>query len=334
MVVSALSRFHFLHPAWLLALPVLAVLAGLAWWHRSQRDGTWARLVDSPLRPLMRLGGGGGERSAGWLIAAAWTAAVLALAGPTWQHAERPGYRAPAAWVLLLDLSPSMTASDVWPSRVARARYAIENLLSRAEDARVALVVFAGDPYTVTPLTTDVATIRSLLQPLAPGLMPEAGHRLAPALAAAQRLLHRGGAGHGQVIVVSDGFTDPAPALAAAARLRAAGDTVNVVGVGTRGGAPERDAAGDFVRAVGGAIVVSRLERARLERIAAAGGGRYVSVAGLAQLITALNAARAHAIDTGLAAGEARIASWRNEGIWLLPGLLLLTALFARRGWL
>ena len=329
-----LGPLHFLHPLWLLALPGLAALAAFTVHRRAGRDGAWARLVDEPLRSLMRVAGAERGRSPWPIIYVAWTGAVLALAGPTWQHRVGAGYRAAAAWVVLLDLSPSMGASDVQPDRVARARYAIEDLLAAAHDARVGLVVFAGEPYTVAPLTSDVATIRALLQPLSPGLMPESGHDLAPALARAGRLLASGHAGHGQVIVLTDGFDDEASALAAAAHLRQQGATVSVVGIGTRSGAPERDAAGAFVRDTSGAIVVSRLEAGRLARLAAAGGGRLVGLAGLPGLIASLDAARSRSFDTGRGRAGARIASWRNDGVWLLPALLLATALLARRGWI
>jgi Ca-activated chloride channel homolog len=333
MDLSGLGQFHFLHPLWLAALPALAVVVAAIVRRRPSRDGAWSRLIDAPLLPLMRLAGAGRGRSPWLIVCLAWAVAVVALAGPAWQHRRTPGYRAPAAWIVLLDLSPSMGATDVLPDRVTRARYAVEDLLSAAQDARVALVVFAGESYTVTPLTTDVATIRSLLQPLSPGLMPESGHALAPALERAEQLLRTGKAGHGQVIVLSDGFADEQRALAAAAHLRQLGATVDVVGIGTRSGAPERDATGEFTRDENGDIVVSRLQTPRLERLAAAGGGRFFTLATVPDLISTLDAARSLAVDQGLEAGDARVASWRNDGVWLLPALLVLTALLARKGW-
>ena len=176
-----MSRFHFLYPYWLLALPPLVALA--VWLARRRgRDGAWPRLLDGELLSLLRLSDGGAGRSPWPLIGLVWTLAVLALAGPTWQRQITPAYRAPAAWIVALEVSPSMDAADVAPSRMARARYAVDDLLSAAQDARVGLVAFAGEAYTVAPLTSDVATIRNLAQPLAPSLMPESGDRLAPGL--------------------------------------------------------------------------------------------------------------------------------------------------------
>lgn len=328
-----MSGFHFLHPLWLLALPPLVALA--VWLARRRgRDGAWPRLLDGELLSLLRLSGGGAGRSPWLLIGVIWTLAVLALAGPTWQRQITPAYRAPAAWVVALDVSPSMEAADVPPSRIARARYAIDDLLSAAHDARVGLVAFAGDPYTVAPLTSDVATVRNLAQPLAPGLMPESGNRLAPALEEAARLLQASRGRDRRIIVLTDGFTDPARALVAAEQLHHRGIAVDIIGVGTTAGAPAPDGNGGFVRDAQGQVVLTRLDPDLLKRVAAAGGGRFVPLSALPELVADLHDAGSREIGSSVAAPHVRIASWLNDGVWLLPPLLLLAALVARRGWL
>lgn len=328
-----MAAFHFLHPYWLLALPPLV---GLAVWlaRRRGRDGAWPRLIDGELLSLLRLSEGGAGRSPWLLIGLAWALAVLALAGPTWQRQITPAYRAPAAWIVALQLSPSMNATDVAPSRVARARYAIDDLLSAAHDARVGLVAFAGDAYTVAPLTSDVSTVRNLAQPLAPSLMPESGDRLAPALDQAAQLLGASPGRDRQVIVFADGFSDPARALVAARKLRHQGVAVNVVGVGTTSGAPDPDGNGGFVRNAQGQVVLTRLDTGLLGQLAAAGGGRYVPLSGLPALIAELHEAGSRKMSSGVQAPDVRLASWLNDGVWLLPPLLLLAALVARRGWI
>jgi Ca-activated chloride channel homolog len=331
-----LTSLHFLHPAWLLALPPLLLLS--AWLARSvANDGNWSRIVDAQLLPLLRLSEGRRARSV-WplLIGSIWTLAVVALAGPAWNRTKSPAFRAPASWILVLDLSPSMGASDLTPSRVARARYAAADILSAAHDARVGLVAFAGEPHTVAPLTSDVATVRVLLQPLAPSLMPESGDRLAPALDEAQELLRAGGyTRHGQVVVLSDGISDPVESLRVAQELRKEGSTVNVIGVGTAAGAPEPDGKGDFIHDPAGRLHITRLQTEELQHIAAAGGGEYVSVSGVGGLVKTLEAQQARALDANKASSssDTMLSSWQNEGVWLLPPLLLLAAWLARRGW-
>ncbi len=333
MGLERLSAFHFLHPAWLLALPVLW-LAALWLNGQRSRDGAWSRVIDAHLLPLLRVGEGGRGASPWLLVSLIWTLGVAALAAPSWEQERAQAFRAPAAWMLVLDLSPSMDAADLMPNRVTRARYAIDDLLSAAEDARVGLVVFGDEPHTVAPLTTDVATVRSLLQPLAPEIMPAPGDALAPALDSAGRLLKAAASPHPEVVVLSDGFADPAHAMLAAQRLHKQGATVDVVGIGTPAGAPEPDGHGGFVHDAKGRSVLTRLEPDPLERVAAAGGGRYVTLAGLPKLVASLQAESARTLAGGTAAASVKVAHWRNDGIWLLPPLLLLAALLARRGWL
>jgi len=316
--MALMQAFHFLRPAWLLALPLLW---GLVLWlaRRRGHSGDWARLIDPDLLPALRLDGGGKSGRSPWpWLALAWTLAALALAGPSWQRAPAPAYRGNAAWVLVLDLSPSMSASDLTPNRVTRARYAIDDLLNAAHDARVGLVVFGDEPYVVTPLTDDVATVRALLPPLAPDILPTAGDNLAPALAQAGTLLERGGSRAGQVVVLTDGFADPAAAFDAAGKLRSHGLAVSVVGVGT---------------SARGTANPQPLDVDRLRQLAVSGGGRYVDLPGLPGLIADLQA-RAGQAGIARTPQDIRVAHWLDGGIWLLPLLLLAAAVLARRGWL
>ncbi len=324
-------RFHFLHPLYLLALlPLWALAVWLA--RRRAHDGPWLRHIDAELLARLRLRGGGGLSP--WpLIAALWTLSVVALAGPSWQRQITPAYRLPAAWVIALQLSPSMQARDIVPSRIARARFAIDSLLSAAHAARIGLVAFAGDAYTVAPLTDDVATVRNLSRALSPDLMPEHGARLTPALDKAARLLDAWQGHDRQIVVLMDGVTDPARAMMTAERLHQTGIDVNVVGVGTIGGAPAPNGNGGFKRGRNGKIIMTRLHPAVLRRIAAAGGGEFVTVSQLPLLIDELRAAGLGNFGRAQLAPHVHLAHWLNDGIWLLPLILLLGALAARRGW-
>ena len=328
-----MENFHFLHPVWLAALPVFWAFAA---WRilRQRRDGGWARVIDPDLLPALRLPGGGGGSPWGLLVAA-WTMAVLALAGMSWERDQSVGYHAPSDWILVMDLSPSMAATDVPPDRATRARYVISDFLNAAQDTRVALVVFAGEAHTVAPLTTDVETVRALLPPLAPNIMPESGDELAPALDEAARLIHTAAGSRAQVVILTDGIVDPARAMEAAQRLRSQGATVNVVGIGTQTGAPVPLKDG-FQQDPQGQSLLSKLPIDQLRRIAAAGGGRYVAESEANVLIDEFKQERSYrAREENIESSTAqRVQSWRNDGIWLLPILLLSVALISRRGWL
>jgi Ca-activated chloride channel family protein len=332
MDLTALHQLHLLHPRWLLALPpVLLCLFWLRW--RQSRTGGWSRIMDPALVDALRLEAGGGNGGPWLLLAALWSLGVVALAGPAWERLPSLGFRAPDDWVAVLDLSPSMTAADVTPDRATRARFAIDDLLGAAQDARVALVAFAGEPHTVVPLTSDVATIRGLLPVLAPELMPERGDALGPALDQAGQLLRQSGSRHAEVIVFTDGFADPAAALAAAHRLTGQGATVEIVGVGTADGAPLKGANGEFVHDDQGRSVLARLPVDELQQVAASGHGRYWSLESVPRLIAMLAERRANPLDEQSIATEKQVSAWRNGGIWLLPPILLVALLIARRGW-
>lgn len=332
MELSALQSFHFLYPAWLIALvPLWASIAWLAFRHA--RDGSWSQVIDADLLSAMRLEGSQRGSAPWWVFAAVWTLATVALAGPAWQREESPAFRSPHDWIVLLDLSPSMAARDVTPDRATRARYVIEDILSAAKDARVGLIVFAGDSHAVTPLTSDVETVRALLKPLSPDIMPVAGDLLAPALDGAADLLESVASRDAQVVILTDGFSDPSAAFKSAAGLRAQGASVHVLGIGSASGAPAPDDNGSFARDAQGKPVLARLPAELLQHLAAAGGGEYTSLSGERQLIASM---QAQSSETNLASqkiGDVELNTWRNEGIWLLPPLLLLAALIARRGW-
>lgn len=333
-----LQPFHFLRPMWLLALPVLWVL--VVWLARQRNQhGNISPFIDAELLPALRLdaadaNGSGTANLRPWpWLGLAWTLAVLALAGPSWQQDKTAAYRAPAAWVVVLDLSPSMAAADLAPSRVARARYLIDDILGAARDARVGMIAFSDEPYTVAPLTQDVATVRSLMPVLAPDLMPSAGDHLAPALEQAQKLLSASGSRDKRIVLLSDGFDDPAAALRSAAALKQQGITVSVVGVGTAGGAPLRSADGSFAQDGQGQTQMARLNPELLQQLASAGGGRYVDSAQPAALLADLQSATPRPGEAVAEQGQS-VTHWRDAGAYLLPLVLLLTALLARRRWL
>jgi Ca-activated chloride channel family protein len=332
-IAAAFNAFHFLRPWWLLALPALGLLL---WWlaRRRKAEGDWAALIDAELLPALRLDAASAAGMRPWpLLALLWSLAVLALAGPSWERDLTDAYRAPADWVFVLDLSPSMMAGDVAPNRMTRARYALDDLLGAAHDARVGLVAFGDEAYSVTPLTQDVATVRALLPPLEPGIMPEPGDHLAPALEQAAKLLQAGGTRQQRIVVLTDGFDDPAAVLAAASKFKARGITLSVVGIGTAGGAPLQNADGQFAKDGQGHALLSRVDSGQLQQLANTGGGGYVDAAQLPALINYLQA-EPSVSGGAIAAQGVEVAHWRDEGVWLLPLILLLAAVLARRDWL
>lgn len=330
-----LSDFHFLRPLWLLALIPLALIL----WRLLRADGdsnAWRGLVDSHLLP--RLLSGDTEmtnRLPLALLGLGWLLIVLALAGPVWERLPEPLYEARQFRVLAIDISPTMNATDLAPSRLVRARFEVLDLLRQSAEGQTALLAYGAEPYVVAPLTRDVETIAAQVPNLDTSLLPLPGaRREGLVLDKAGELLRQAGAPDGQVILLTDGLDHPVAAGEAAARLRAQGYKVAIMGFGTAKGSPITGPDGGFLRDAKGAIRLPRLDVTVLQRLADAGGGRYVTASPGDADIHALapdppGGALGHSEEPG-----AQAKQWREEGPWLLLVLLPLAALAFRRGWL
>ena len=324
-----LADFHWLRPEWLWALPLIALMTlGLA--RRQLAPGSWHRIIDPALAPyvlsrtqIKRL------NYRWWLILIGGLLVALALAGPSWNRVEQPVFRSEQAVVIALDLSRSMDAQDLTPSRLTRARLKILDILERRQSGQTALVVYSSNAFTVTPLTTDADTVAALVNSLSTDIMPSRGTYPVSAITKSQKLLEQAGAAFGEVLLITDGGTSPA-AERAAKDLQRAGYSLSVLGVGTSGGAPIPRAGGGFVTDRSGNIVVPRIESTALRSLAAAGGGRFAALSADDSDIDILLSdpgQRSSASDESLATDQ-----WQEEGPWLLLLLVPMAAMAFRRG--
>jgi len=325
-----LADFHWLRPEWLSALLLVALIT-FAMTRRELAPGNWRRIVDPALAPYVLSRAASRRHSyRWWLMALGGFIAVLSLAGPSWNRVEQPVFRSEQAIVIALDLSRSMDAQDLTPSRLTRARLKILDILERRKSGQTALVVYSANAFTVTPLTTDVDTVAALVNSLGTDIMPSRGSYPVAAINKGLQLLQQAGVGYGEVLLITDGGTSPA-AERAAADLYDAGYTLSVMGVGTPEGAPIPMAGGGFVTDRSGQIAVPKLEAQELRSLAAAGHGRYMVLsADDRDLDTLLSGV----IDSS-SESDASLATdqWQEEGPWLLLLLLPLAAFAFRRGW-
>jgi Ca-activated chloride channel family protein len=326
-----LADFLWLRPEWLWALPLVVVIT-YAMARRELAPGNWQRIVDPALAPFVL------SRSASrrhgyrwWLMALGGTLAALSLAGPSWNRLEQPVFRSEQAMVIALDLSRSMDAQDLTPSRLTRARLKILDILERRASGQTALVVYSSNAFTVTPLTTDVDTVAALVNSLGTDIMPSRGSYPIAAINKGRQLLDQAGVGYGEVLLITDGGTSPG-AEKAAEDLADAGYTLSVMGVGTLEGAPIPIAGGGFVTDRSGNLAVPKLESRDLQSLAAAGNGRYTTLsADDRDLDTLLSGV----VDASSASDQALATDqWQEEGPWLLIFLLPLAASAFRRGWI
>ena len=327
-----LADLHWLRPEWLLAVPAVVLIAGLLGRGRLGA-GDWRDVIDPALMPyVLSRAPGRGTDYRWWLLGIGGVLAAVALAGPAWERIEQPVFRAEQALVVALDLSRSMDAQDVSPSRLARARLKILDILERRKSGQTALVVYTANAFTVTPLTTDTDTVAALVNSLSTDIMPSRGSYPEVAIAKGAQLLDQAGVAYGEVLLITDGGSSSA-AEKAARELKASGYSLSVLGVGTADGAPIPRASGGFVTDNRGKIAVPRLEERGLRKLSVAGGGRFAVMStdnrDLDVLLSGeLSAAPASASDESLATDQ-----WREEGPWLLLVLLPIAALAFRRGW-
>jgi len=331
------TGFHFLRPFWLLALLPLAVLLWRLWRQRLT-VGSWRAVVDPRLLPYLLLGSE--SQRYPWPLFAVGIGgllAIMALAGPAWQKLEQPVFRQQSALVLLLDLSRSMDAADLKPSRLERARLKLQDILHRRREGQTALVVFAAQSFVVSPLTTDTRTIASQVPSLSTDLMPEQGSRPDRAIERAYHLLKQAGAAAGTVLLIGSGV-DRAPATelnTAVDRLVKGGYRLALLGVGSAEGAPIPMADGGFFKDATGAIVLPRLDETILTSLAQRAHGAYRLLStDDSDIDTLLNLVDSRVADAGHAVEGMKSDQWREEGPWLLLPLLILGVLAFRRGYL
>ena len=320
---------HWIRPFWLLALP----LAALPWLGARHARGPWAKVLDPALAPFL-IDRGRIRAGSNWrlICSAALALCLLALAGPAYRQIPVTATRGGDALVAVLDVSRSMLAADLTPSRLDRARLKIKEGLRMRADGRTGLVAFSGHAFTVAPITTDAATLVNLLDVLAPDVMPSRGSDVAAALVRGHRLLNQADAREGAVLLVTDG-SGGRRAVDAARALRADGHTLLVLGAATPEGAPVPDMRGGFLRDDWAGLVVSRPDEDELLRLAREGGGGYRRMTAdngdLRDLLGRVRSAGAGDREDGL-----RARRWRDEGPLLLLFLLPLAALAFRRGWI
>ena len=328
--------FHFLRPFWLAIIPIAGLV--LWWWLRARSaGGAWQRIVEPQLQSFV-LVRGSAVQSLRLPIAAAIGVIVctaVALAGPSFERLPVPVYRSDSALVVALDLSRSMDATDITPSRLTRAKLKLLSLLDRRSEGETALVVFSSHAFTVTPLTSDTSTIAALVSSVSTDIMPSQGSYAAAGIAKAAELLRQAGHASGDIVLFSDAGVDD-DALVAARDMRAEGFRVSVLAIGTAEGAPIPESQGGFVTDQTGDVVVPQTDLAGLQQLAQAGGGRFAQLAPDDSDLNRLLPQQL--LDAGSVDGDQENENysadvWRDDGVWFALALLPFLALGFRRGW-
>ena len=324
--MGMIDGFHLLRPELLWALPICPLVA-LALWYRHIQKGDWSKAIDANLLlHLLPDHQQDKQRSLIWVPLLMLSLVILAAAGPSFQRVELPVIKRADALVIVLDLSASMLAADVQPSRLQRGRQKILDLLERRNEGVTGLVVFAGDAHVVTPLTDDTRTIANLMPALSPTIMPIPGANATSGIAIAAELLKTSSAQGGQVILMTDGL--PAFDTDAAQRALAdSGATLSILAIGTRSGAPIPLPNGGFLKDGAGEIVIPALDTSAIRSVAETLDAAYSEVT-LDDTDIASLTARDLLESEGELDLDRQTDVWEDQGFWLagLVALLLLPA--------
>jgi len=295
-------------------------------------ESAWEQVVDPALQPYVIEAGQKGSSGSRWLLLLGWLICIALLAGPVWEKQEIPVFKGQQAQVVLFDLSRSMFSDDIKPSRVARARFKLTDLLNAAKGLQIALIAFAERPYVVSPLSDDANTIAAFVESLDPSIMPAQGSRIDLAIEQGVDLLSQAGVEQGQLVLITDSDVS-ANAIVATTKAVAAGHRLSVIGVGTKKGAPLRGNDGRFLLDSTGAIVVPQLKLDELSSLASAGGGEFSVLKNNDDDIKQIGRVQEKiAIVGNTSDKEETDEYWIEYGPYVVVILLLLSLLFFRRG--
>ncbi|MGH6760766.1 MAG: VWA domain-containing protein [Phyllobacterium sp.] len=321
-----IGDFHFLRPWWLLAIIIAGVLVWLVN-RRSDVRSRWKGLIAPHLLDHLITDGQNRKRlQPASMIAALMVLGAIAVAGPTWQRQQPPFVEDKAPLALVIDLSQTMDAVDITPSRLERVKLKIRDILALRPGARTAVFAYAGSAHMVLPLTDDAKLIQTYVNSLATRIMPVQGKDTAKALQFVEQNLGQDEV-PGTLLFLTDGIE--ASALDAF-KNHSGNNEIMVLAVGTPEGGPVRSGEGQYLTSASGARVIARLDVDQLKAFKHEAGVQLATVT-LDDSDVQWIASRIQThLQSKLADGE---AVWLDAGWWLLIPIVLLSAFWFRRGW-
>lgn len=282
--------FRFEDPIYLWALLVIPVLLliRLAGWRRRRSklrkfgDPELVRQLMpnvSKFRPIVKF----------WLLLVAWALLVVMVARPQVgaevQRDKRNGIEA----IICLDISNSMLAQDVAPSRLDKSKLLVESLVDRFTNDKIGLIVFAGDAYVQLPITSDYVSAKMFLQNIDPSLIQTQGTDIAQAINLGLHSFTQADKIGRAIIVITDGEDHEGGAVEAASEARKKGVNVFILGVGDTKGAPIPTGDGGYMKDRSGQTVMTALNEQMCREVAQAGSGKYIHVDNTGDAQTELN---------------------------------------------
>lgn len=271
--------FRFEDPTYLYLLISLPLLILIRMYGLRKRKKQLKEFGDILLvKELMPNVSGGRRELKFWLMLAAVALIAIMLARPQMGTKISQDKRQGIEVMIALDISNSMKAEDVAPSRLDKSKMMIENLVDNFTDDKVGLVVFAGDAFIQLPITSDYVSAKMFLQNIDPSLIASQGTNLAEAVGLSSRSFTKQDNVGRAIIVITDGEDHEGGAVEAAKQAKKNGMRVFVLGVGSTKGTPIPDGNGGYMKDNTGQVVMSALNEEMCKQVAEAGGGAYIHV--------------------------------------------------------
>ena len=272
--------FRFENPDYLYLLALIPILAAMRYVLVKRQERKLRKYVDSELaKQLMPDVSRWRPWAKFWLLEAVLALLVAILARPQMGSSINEEKRVGIETIIAMDVSNSMYARDVEPSRLDRSKMIVENLVDNFTDDKVGLIVFAGDAFVQLPITSDYVSAKMFLGDISPSMIATQGTDIARAIdMAASSFTQQEGIGKA-IIVITDGEDHEGGVLEAAEAARKKGMRVYVLGVGSAGGSPiPMQGTGGYMKDNTGNTVMSALNEDMCKQIAKAGGGAYIHV--------------------------------------------------------
>ena len=272
-----MTDFHFIRPWWLLAIIALVFALNLLKKYRLSQSG-WQQLLPEHLANVLVDKQQNQKELSLFVPFIIGLLTIVAIAGPTWKKLPQPVYQTARGSVLIMDMSYSMYATDISPNRLTRSRYKAIDLLERLIEGETGLIAYAGDAFTISPLTDDINNIKLLLPSLSPELMPELGSNPIAALTLAHDMLMNAGHSKGDIYWFTDGI-DNYDIQDITDWSRSNNHRLNILGIGTKAGAPIKLNNGELMKDSAGSIIVPKLSISALKGSSKRGRGNYATLA-------------------------------------------------------
>jgi len=266
---------RFANPEYLLLLLLVPILVGLFLVLSYQQRRAWEVLADPSFKQRIVPGYSPGRRKIKFFLKIlALLFLILSLMGPQWGSHEEEVRMRGVNIMLLVDVSDSMLAQDLQPSRLERERRKLKDLLKMLSGDRVGLVAFAGRSFLLSPLTADYGTLDRYIDDLSPETIPVKGTDLAGALSLALKSLPEGDEGKA-IVLLTDGEDHSEKMEKVLQEIKSRNIKLFVLGVGTPEGAPIPEKGGGFKSTQVGEMVVSKLKEGFLKDLALETEGAY-----------------------------------------------------------